>query len=37
MESTREIFTTKEVADYLSINEKQVYRLVRALLDVLGG
>jgi excisionase family DNA binding protein len=30
MESTREIFTTKEVADYLSINEKQVYRLVRA-------
>jgi putative molybdopterin biosynthesis protein len=26
---TREMFTTKEVAEYLSINEKQVYRLIK--------
>jgi excisionase family DNA binding protein len=26
---TRELFTTKEVAEYLSINEKQVYRLIK--------
>lgn len=26
---TKEMFTTKEVAEYLSINEKQVYRLIK--------
>lgn len=26
---TREMFNTKEVAEYLSINEKQVYRLIK--------
>jgi putative molybdopterin biosynthesis protein len=26
---TREMFTTKEVAEYLSVNEKQVYRLIK--------
>jgi excisionase family DNA binding protein len=26
---TREMLTTKEIADYLSINEKQVYRLIK--------
>ena len=26
---SREMFTTKEVAEYLSINEKQVYRLIK--------
>ena len=26
---TREMFTTKEVAEYLNINEKQVYRLIK--------
>ena len=26
---TKEMLTTKEVAEYLSVNEKQVYRLIK--------
>ncbi|MBN2241135.1 MAG: helix-turn-helix domain-containing protein, partial [Acidobacteria bacterium] len=26
---TKEMLTTKEIAEYLSINEKQVYRLIK--------
>jgi putative molybdopterin biosynthesis protein len=29
MPMTREMFTTKEVAEYLNINEKQVYKLIK--------